>query len=293
MEKEDVNVNEEDFVEDIVIDPSIDQSFENHVNDAIRSKVPQFLEMVKTADLIPTLEKIRCTESMEALLQRFLKARSGDVNLAFKFLKEDCEWREANQILSLRTKSMDDMLVAGRNPILKETIVSMIPQGCLGRDKQGRPILYRKVTGNMNVQKLAELGYSVEEFLIYQAWMLERTVAMMNDKGQWISIMDLGELNLTKMMGNLNIVKAFTALAKNHFPERLAHNIIINAPTVFGIVWRAVQVWLDKETQKKVSIFSSPKNWKPALEKEMDLNLLPTESGGPAHLSYSPSSFDP
>ena len=51
--------------------------------------------------------------------------------------------------------------------------------------------------------------------------MLERTVAMMNDKGQWISIMDLGELNLTKMMGNLNIVKAFTALAKNHFPERL------------------------------------------------------------------------
>eukprot|EP00960_Hanusia_phi_P067409 766621-Hanusia_phi.AAC.1 len=275
QDNEDYSTNEADYVEDIIIDPNIDQSFENHVDDAIRSKIPQFLEMVKSADLIPVIDKSRFTESLEAVLQRFLKARSGDVNMAFKFLKEDCEWRESNQILALRKKSMDEMLVAGRNPILKETIITMIPQGILGRDRKGRPILYRKVTGNMNIQKLMELGYTLEEFLIYQAWMLERTVAMMNDKGQWISVMDLGDLNLTKMMSNMNVVKAFTALAKNHYPER------------------AVQVWLDKETQKKVSIFSSPKNWKPALEKEMDLSLLPVESGGPARLPYSPSSFDP
>jgi hypothetical protein len=57
---------------------------------------------------------------------------------------------------------------------------------------------------------------------------------------QWIWVCDFYGFGMADI--NIRLARAFLSVTAEHYPERLGHFIVIDAPSAFNIVWRAVQV---------------------------------------------------
>ena len=53
------------------------------------------------------------------------------------------------------------------------------------------------------------------------------------------------------------LVKAIAAHDQAHYPERMGVTFIINAPGVFGLVWRTVRPFIDPATRDKIRIVTA------------------------------------
>ena len=78
----------------------------------------------------------------------------------------------------------------------------------------------------------------------------------------------------------LVLVKGIAAIDKDQYPETLGKLFIINVPSVFPLVWRSVQFFLDPATAAKIEIFGPRKDWLPALASQIGLENMPTTYGG-------------
>eukprot|EP00286_Rhodomonas_abbreviata_P030009 CAMPEP_0181297832 /NCGR_PEP_ID=MMETSP1101-20121128/5457_1 /TAXON_ID=46948 /ORGANISM="Rhodomonas abbreviata, Strain Caron Lab Isolate" /LENGTH=274 /DNA_ID=CAMNT_0023402809 /DNA_START=89 /DNA_END=913 /DNA_ORIENTATION=+ len=246
-------------------------------------------------NLLALVDKYRGRESKDNFFQRFLVARDSDVEKAFELLKADLEWRENQNTLQYHNVPSRRILEINGSLAGKAMLDTMLPVSYLGKDRQGRPVIYRKIAAPVDAAKLTkETEMTYEHFVKYNIWILERMTQTMEDQGQWLSIMDLSEFafrHLTKL--NLQWAKVLADLMKDHYPERLGKSMLINAPTVFNMGWAIAKTWLDARTKEKVGIFGGEKAWKPEMEKIMDLSILPVELGGNARLSFDPHSLDP
>ena len=81
-----------------------------------------------------------------------------------------------------------------------------------------------------------------------------------------------------------SFLKSAAAIDQHHYPERLAHVIVINAPRLLAACWRVIQRWLDDDTRQKVAIISEgdPNGARARLEELIELSQLPTQYGGTA-----------
>mmetsp|Transcript_56125 Transcript_56125/g.132223 ORF Transcript_56125/g.132223 Transcript_56125/m.132223 type:complete len:286 (-) Transcript_56125:17-874(-) len=253
-----------------------------------------FQAAVRDKGLEPGVEKFRCSESAEQLLRRFLTASAGDTKAAVKLLAEDLEFREEMDTLSLSAMSCDQVLQLCKCPHIKPTIIDFLPHGFLGFDKAGRPVSYRKITGKFDANKLAQAGFDYDANLKYSTWILERMCKAMGDVGQWVVIVDMSEWSLWQFApSNMALANQVATLSTKHFPERMGSTLIINAPYVFNACWQVAKGWLNERIISKIGIYGGPDQWRPELEKMMDLETLPEELGGKARLSYAPHSLDP
>ena len=60
----------------------------------------------------------------------------------------------------------------------------------------------------------------------------------------------------------LYVVKQLSQIDQDHFPERMGATFILNAPGVFGLVWRIVRPWLDPVTQAKIHSIAERDDWR-------------------------------
>ena len=176
-------------------------------------------------------DPIRC-------LLRFLGACSGEVEDAMKMLRRDLQWREQMGILELRNKTINDVVGdAGAVEVIDE----LLPTKFLGRDFQGRPVLYRKLSPAWTAAKCCnqDMRFNISKFQEWQAWIMERMLDQLNRQGCCVCIVDVSGWSSTSMsMDFLTWGKALQKLVTEHYPQRVLHTYIINAPPAFSAAER-------------------------------------------------------
>eukprot|EP00898_Chlorokybus_atmophyticus_P003636 jgi/Chlat1/4273/Chrsp29S00323 len=153
-------------------------------------------------------------------------------------------------------------------------------------DKQGRPLYIERV-GVLDTDKLLELT-TIERLLKYHVREWENLV---NHKfpacskkagkyiGQSLTIIDLKGLSIRQFNTKTkSFVQTISNVDQNNYPEHLGQMLIVNAPLLFKGVWKVIQPWLDKRTQKKIQVLGS--DYQGKLLELVDAENLPDFLGG-------------
>ncbi|KAH7277023.1 hypothetical protein KP509_39G030400 [Ceratopteris richardii] len=138
-------------------------------------------------------------------------------------------------------------------------------------DKLGRPVIIM-TPGNQNSNssegQIKQLVYAMENALLY----------LPENQDQFVWIIDYDGWSLSKATP-LKTSKEVANILQNHYPERLAVAILLNAPKAFEYVWKLIKPFVDPTTYKKARFVYThdPKSLN-ALEdvfdlKSLDLNL--------------------
>ena len=75
----------------------------------------------------------------------------------------------------------------------------------------------------------------------------------------------------------LRYFKALSAMNRN-YPERVWRTIIINAPSIFGVIWSIASPLLDPNVREKITVLRA--DYRDELRRLVDPANLPTEFGG-------------
>lgn len=67
----------------------------------------------------------------------------------------------------------------------------------------------------------------------------------------------LGMMSVTSAF--MEMLKSFSHVDQNHYPERNGGVYILNTPSAFPYVWRGVKTLMNPRTTAKINIYSSPK----------------------------------
>mmetsp|Transcript_41438 Transcript_41438/g.109277 ORF Transcript_41438/g.109277 Transcript_41438/m.109277 type:complete len:365 (-) Transcript_41438:201-1295(-) len=238
-------------------------------------------------ELLALVEQFRGGESLRALCVRFVRARPKSVDAAFDMLSADMEYREKRGVGFARLTGeevMAEEIAVGAS--FQREFCKHVPHAMLGRDKEGRPVLYRKFHAETRMGELVKVGVSTQKMVRYNEWFFERALESMGQKGQWTIICDIGGFlarNCDSTM--LNFIHKLGALDAAHYPERLGKCFIINAPSFMPWFWRAISSWMNAKTRQKVSVLGRPDEWQPVLAATLDLKILPDHLGGAAAVS--------
>ena len=86
----------------------------------------------------PEFTDVYCVDAADDVLARFARARRGDPDAALAFLREDYEWRKAEDAASLR--STPPAAVLGQDPAV---LAEYYRHRCVGLDSAGRLTFYQ------------------------------------------------------------------------------------------------------------------------------------------------------
>ena len=212
----------------------------------------------------PEFTDVYCVDAADDVLARFARARRGDPHAALQFLKEDYAWRKAEDAASLRTTPPADVL--GQSP---EVLAEYYRRRCVGLDCQGRLTFYQAYACCV-VKKLKTI-VPLENVVKYHAWEQERATAMLDElkrrnrgDGAMSIILDVAGMTIGKHINKdfIWLVKAIAAHDQSHYPERMGVTFIVNAPSVFGLVWRTVRPFIDPATRDKIRIVTARADWR-------------------------------
>lgn len=65
-------------------------------------------------------------------------------------------------------------------------------------------------------------------------------------------------VGLKHLTGDIKkMLSRIMAIDQNNYPEMLGHTCIINAPSVFKMVWQAIKSFIDPKTQEKIEVCAS------------------------------------
>jgi hypothetical protein len=87
-----------------------------------------------------------------------------------------------------------------------------------------------------------------------------------------IDLKDMGESDTNV----LAFAKGLNKIDQGNFPETVYRMLIVNAPSVFAVVWRLVRVVVDDRTKEKIQIFSVSDTKKGAVNDFIDPQYQPT-----------------
>jgi hypothetical protein len=156
-------------------------------------------------------------------------------------------------------------------------------------DKFGRPV-YIQAPGSIPVDLVKQYistdcavrchAYSQESI---RKACREQTLKLGRPVTKLLSIVDLTGLS-TDALSVSDIIKAMFAVDERYYPETLGNTLVVNAPSVFPMIYAVVQKFLDPEVAAKVKIAN--KDESPALLAQFfdDITTLPqaiTPTGTP------------
>ncbi|KAL6759624.1 CRAL-TRIO domain-containing protein [Haematococcus lacustris] len=113
----------------------------------------------------------------------------------------------------------------------------------VGYDKQDRPIIYSCLALAKNKVYADNHDHMVQTF--------EMAIKCMGPKcSQWVWICDFHGFG----MGDVNpkLAKAFLDISATHYPERLGLFMVVDAPSLFTLLWNAISSWVDPKTHQKI-----------------------------------------
>jgi len=207
---------------------------------------------------------------------RFLRARKFDVSKALDMFNKYMQWRQefgTDHILEFSFPEVVEMR-------------KFYPHGHHKTDKSGRPIYIERL-GQLKIQDLFQitnedrlLKYYVRE---YERLMLAKFPACSSGAGKHIetslTILDLSGIS-TKLMNKqvYNFIKIASSVSQDYYPEILGNMFIVNAPSLFTMVWSTVKGFIDPQTRSKIGIYN--KNYSEELFKLADPESIPEFLGG-------------
>ena len=225
---------------------------------------------------------VYCVDDPDDVLARFARARRGDPDAALAFLCEDYEWRKAADAASLRSTPPADVL--GQSP---EVLAEYYRRRCVGLDSSGRLTFYQAYACCV-VKKLKSV-VPLENVVKYHAWEQERACAMLDSlkrngrgDGAMAVILDVAGMTIGKHINKdfIWLVKAIAAHDQAHYPERMGVTFIINAPGVFGLVWRTVRPFIDAATRDKIRIVTARCDWRVEVSAALGDEIVDRVEGG-------------
>ncbi|GAQ80813.1 Sec14p-like phosphatidylinositol transfer family protein [Klebsormidium nitens] len=180
----------------------------------------------------------------DACISRYLRARKNNVAQAIKLLRASLKWRVDFSVASLHAEEFPDEFAAGKMYVG-------------GRDTQGRPVLITRKKAD------AIQAGQHERYLRHLVFTLESTVAAMPPGvEQWVWIMDLQGYSRANSPP-LSVSYATMKILADHYPERLKTAFIVDAPSIFSFLWKALASFIDPVTKEKVKFVYS-KDLRPA-----------------------------
>ncbi|EFJ15172.1 hypothetical protein SELMODRAFT_271658 [Selaginella moellendorffii] len=201
-------------------------------------------------------------------LERFLRAREGNVVKANKMLVDSLNWRVSNDI--------DDIL---SKPIEPKELYDAIREsqlvGMSGFDKQGRPVFaigvghsgYDRAPLDKYVQSHIQINeYRDRVVLPAASRQLGRYV------GSCLKILDMTGLKLSAL-NRIKILTVISTIDDLNYPEKTDAYYIVNAPYVFTACWKAVKPLLQERTKKKIKVLQG--SGREELLKVMDASVIP------------------
>ncbi|XP_075751249.1 SEC14-like protein 4 isoform X2 [Rhipicephalus microplus] len=222
------------------------------------------------ADLSPP-----CREDWYLL--KWLRARKFDLDDATKMLREHIAWRKKYQVDTF----LDDYKVP-------ELFRNHCPGGFVDCAPGGQPV-YISPTGNADIKGLLEAA-SRSDFIRHLIYILEtqeelkRRISLQNG-GRRVETMyvvvDMEGFSFWQL-SSIEVVSTITEAVRIYeanYPEILEVAYVINAPSLFPMLWNIVKPLLSPRTISKVNIFGKD-GWKDVLAARFDVERLPAHWGG-------------
>ncbi|KAH8047692.1 cholestenol delta-isomerase [Aureococcus anophagefferens] len=203
-------------------------------------------------------------------------------NVLGRFSRADYDWRVEHGVAALRTQSPAEVL--GCDP---RVLSQYYERRLLGVDAHGRLCLYQ---GYKNMLARAQKHVPLEKVTRFHIWEQERAAAIIDElvrtrrrrggRGPPIQpkmavMLDVSDMTISRHVNSdfLYVVKTLANYDQNHFPERMGTTFIMNAPSVFGMVWRIAkpgagtgvvrgQAVARAHTVKKIHIVTDKEDWR-------------------------------
>lgn len=188
---------------------------------------------------------------------------------ALKRMTETVLWRLDFEVAKISASNMKDELELGLMYCYKTL-----------RSKQGNPI----VVHTKSKKAGGDPTLAVQKIVVN----LEKATSQMEGgAGYWVYVMDLSGYT-SKNSPPWAVTKQCIHVFSNHFPERLEHFYMVNAPWIFRTLWAMASPFIDKKTKAKIS-FVKASEGKPAPEllERIDAESLEKRFGGNLDYTYS------
>eukprot|EP00197_Chlamydomonas_leiostraca_P004614 CAMPEP_0202863814 /NCGR_PEP_ID=MMETSP1391-20130828/4301_1 /ASSEMBLY_ACC=CAM_ASM_000867 /TAXON_ID=1034604 /ORGANISM="Chlamydomonas leiostraca, Strain SAG 11-49" /LENGTH=358 /DNA_ID=CAMNT_0049543487 /DNA_START=136 /DNA_END=1212 /DNA_ORIENTATION=+ len=167
----------------------------------------------------------------DQLVSMFIRATNANMALSAKRLQTTLEWRRDHRAAEIVCTACQ---AAPRSHYMH----------VVGYDLLQRPIIYscNNLASNRDFQD--NWNHMIQSF--------EMAIKCMPPGvEQWIWILDFHGFSMADV--NPKLAKAFLDVAGEHYPERLGYFLVLDAPTVFSMLWRAIEVFIDRKTHKKIA----------------------------------------
>lgn len=184
--------------------------------------------------LLSSEENARCPDDM---VDRYWRATSKDPRHTARRLRETLAWLSKEQPhQTLCPACLEDG--PGR-------CSHYMHVAC--RDKLHRPVIYSCLQHAQN--KI------VQDNVKHMIMVFETAIGLMGaGVEQWCWVLDFHGFSIRDC--DPRLARIFLNLAATHYPERLGHFWIIDAPALFNTLWSAVSPFIDPKTKKKIAFLS-------------------------------------
>ncbi|KAH7286502.1 hypothetical protein KP509_32G010000 [Ceratopteris richardii] len=201
-------------------------------------------------------------------LERFLKAREGNVSKASKMIMDCLQWRISNDIDNILSRLIEP----------KETYDAIRDSqliGMTGYCRKGRPVFaigvgmsgYDKAPVDKYVQSHIQINEYRDCVLLPQA-----TKRMGFYVGTCLKILDMSNLKISAL-NRLKILTIISTVDDLNYPEKTDTYYIVNAPYIFSACWKVVKPLLQERTKRKIKVLQGC--GKEELLEVMDPDVLP------------------
>lgn len=226
---------------------------------------------------------ISCLDHRLTLL-RYLRAFKFDTTKALEGMKSNIIWRKTVGVKEIITKTPEEILGFDLGALMASYV-----HYHYGYDKTGRPVLYKKYK-SFEASKLKEIcGGKFDQIVNYHIWEHEVCATLCLNQSNKLKqtvetmtvVIDVKDMKVSQVSRDfLALTKLIAKVDQEQYPETMGKTFIINAPTVFPMVWKMVKPFIDPVTAAKIQVLGGPKAFKPVLQEFIGVDNLPADYDG-------------
>ncbi|RVD84716.1 uncharacterized protein DFL_006444 [Arthrobotrys flagrans] len=190
-------------------------------------------------------------ENPDAVVLRFLRARSWDANKTLIMIISTLCWR--------RKFGVEDLLEGGELAATTNTDQGFIHQFRIGKaylhgfDREKRPVCIISPRLHQSSDQSPE---SIEKLTVYTMETTRLLYQEPNDTS--CMVFDMTGFSFYNM--DYSAVRFIIDCLQSHYPESLGECLIHNAPWVFRGIWRVIKAWLDPAVASKIQFTYNAKD---------------------------------
>mmetsp|Transcript_9103 Transcript_9103/g.11762 ORF Transcript_9103/g.11762 Transcript_9103/m.11762 type:complete len:352 (+) Transcript_9103:237-1292(+) len=215
------------------------------------------------------------------MILRHYRASKGDMNKALQSIKDTIEWREGQPFQYYPTLFDDEENT--ENEVVNELRSFMRYENETGKvyarsyDKDGRCALMlypSRENSSKAFDNLRHLIYNIERAIKCSE---RRSLGTVDS----ITFIICFNGYSGSKAPSLSVTRECISILQNHYPERLHKAYMINAPSVFNLLWNLARPFIDNVTRSKIQFLRGTKAME-VLSEAFDLRYLEEDIYGSA-----------